>query len=203
MDLPTITNAPRELVLGGAVYRARAITLADLGEVLAWLDDHVPADRDDPTPGPLRLSAEASRLALATTEGLAVVLHLALLPCHPALTRAQARTLASALTREEAARLMAIAFRRRPAYARGDRGAAGRDVADIRWGEVVEVLARHRGWVYPEVLRLTLDQYDNHVARGELPGPDDLDLAEVQRMWDAAMVEPEGNGIARLPETLA
>ena len=184
MDLPSIINAPREFPLGGVVFRARALTLADLGEVLAWLEDRVPRGEDD---GPTLLSGDAARVALASTEGLAVVLHLSLLACQPAMTRMEARALAAGMTEDDEHRLKAIAFRRRPNYDPPGEGQPAKDLAEIAWGPIVEALAQHRGWVYPEVARLTLDQYDNHVAKGELAGPDDLKLSDVQRMWEEAM----------------
>lgn len=187
MDLPRIVNAPRELSLGGVTYRARALTLADLGEILAWLEDRLPPDPETERAGPPLFSGDASRLALASTEGLAVVLHLALLPCQPRMTRDDARRLAAGMTPEDQARLLAIAFRRRPSYDPPGEGPPAKDLAEIDWGPIVEALTQHRAWAYPEVARLTLDQYDNHVARGELRGPDDLDMAEVQRMWEEAM----------------
>jgi hypothetical protein len=200
MDLPRITNAPRELPLGGAVFRARALTLADLGEVLAWLEARLPPDltRDGP---PLFL-AEASRLALATTEGLAVVLHLSLLSCQPSLTRGDARRLAAAMTPEGESRLWAIAFRRRTRHEPRGEGAPATDLAEAPWGEIVEALTRRRAWAYPLVGRLTLDQYDNHAARGATRGRDDLGPADVQRMWEAAMA-PDADQTDVTPEVLS
>ncbi len=198
MDLPRIVNAPRELPLGGVTLRARALTLADLGEVLAWLEDRLPPDQRD---GPPWFSSEASRLALASAEGLAVVLHLSLLPCQPGMTRDEARALAADMSAEDELRLMAIAFRRRPNYDPPAEGRPAQDLAEIRWGEVLEALAQHRAWVYPEVARLTLDQYDNHVARGDLRERDDLDPKDVQRMWEEAMKRDDGTE-QTIPEVL-
>jgi hypothetical protein len=189
VDLPSVTNAPRELSLAGALFRARTLTLADLGEVLAWLEDHLPPDPE--RDGPPLFSSEASRVALASTEGLAVVLHLSLLSCHPDLTRDEARALAAGMTPEDEARLMSIAFRRRPSYAKPGEGPPAKDLAEVQWGLVVEALTQHRGWLYPEVARLTLDQYDNHAAKGELAGPDTLDPRDVQRMWEEAVAKDE------------
>jgi len=184
MDLPSITNAPRELPLGGAIFRARALTLADLGEVLAWLDDRIPRGDDD---GPTLLSGETARVALASTEGLAVVLHLALLSCQPSMTRGEARALAAEMTEDEERRLKAIAFRRRPNYDPPGEGKPGKDLAEIQWGGIIEALAQGRAWVYQEACRLTLDQYDNRVKKGEWDEPDDLKPSDVQRMWEEAM----------------
>ena len=183
MDLCYLTNAPRELSLGGVVFRARSLTLGDLGELLAWLEDRLPPE-DDGTP--LRFGSEAARLALASTDGLAVVLHLALLSCQPYLTRGDCRALAAGMGEDEVARLHAIAFRRRPNYSRDESGPPAKDLAEVAWGETFEALTQHRAWVYPEVARLTLDQYDFHAARGELAGPDDLAPSEVQAMWERA-----------------
>src|SRR4051794_4352158 len=103
MNLPNVTNAPRILVLDGTAYRARTLTLGQLGEVLAWLEDRLPHDDDDKNnrAGPPLFSSEASKLALATTDGLAVILHLSLLSCQPSLTRDQARSLAATMTVED------------------------------------------------------------------------------------------------------
>jgi hypothetical protein len=84
MDLPSACNAPRELPIGGVTHRARRITLDGYGEILAWLSDRLPPSLDG---SPLLLSSPESRIALATTDGLAVVLHLSLQRCHPGLTR--------------------------------------------------------------------------------------------------------------------
>ena len=185
MDLPSISNAARELPLGGLVFRARTLTLADLGEVLAWLEERLPD-------APARLSSDAARLALASTEGLAVVLHLACLSCHPGMTRAEARALAATMTPEDSDCLMSIAFRRRPSYEpKGEGEGEAKDLAEVDWGKVWEGLSQHRAWAYADVGRLTLDQYDNHVARGELAGPDTLSPAVVQRMWEEAQARPD------------
>jgi hypothetical protein len=42
MDLATLTNAPREVTLAGKVYKVSALTLAEWGELQAWLKDNVP-----------------------------------------------------------------------------------------------------------------------------------------------------------------
>lgn len=201
MDLPRITNAPREFPLAGRTLRARTLTLADLGEVLAWLEDRLPPDPGCERDGPPLFSAETSRLALASTEGLAVVLHLALLPCQPALTRDDARRLAADMTPEDESRLMAIAFRRRPNYDPPGEGAPAKDLAEINWGEIFAALTQNRAWLYPEVARLTLDQYDNHVARGELRGRDDIDPKDVQAMWEAVM-KVDQEKAAPIPEVV-
>jgi hypothetical protein len=44
VDLPSVCNAPRVLPIGGTSYRARALTLAQLGELLAWLEDRTGAE---------------------------------------------------------------------------------------------------------------------------------------------------------------
>lgn len=179
MDLPSISNAPRVLAIGGVSYRARALTLGQLGEVMAWLEDRLGG-------GPRAVPwSDAARLALATTEGLGVLLHLALLSCQPAMTRDQAEALAGALDPQAEARLMAIAFRRRPGYAPPQPG-AGTDLAECDWGALWEAVSGHRADRYEAIARLTLDQLDNHAARGELDGPGSLSTAEVQAMWEAA-----------------
>lgn len=202
MELPNVVNAPRELVLSGVVYRARALTLADLGEVLAWLEDHLPPDPEGGRDGPPLFSAATSRLALATTEGLAVVLHLALLPCQPAMSRDEARRLAAAMTAADETRLLAIALRRRPSYGSAEDGPPAKDLARIGWGEVFAALTQDRAWAYAGVSRLSLDQYDNHAARGDLPGPDTLDPKDVQRMWEEAMTRDEDAADQGNPEVL-
>lgn len=50
MDIATLTNAPRELVLGGLRYQVRALTLSAWGELHAWIKDRV----DDPITEALR-----------------------------------------------------------------------------------------------------------------------------------------------------
>lgn len=182
MDLPSVSNAPRILTVGGVSYRARVLTISQLGELLAWLEDR--------TGVPLiPLSADSARLALASTEGLAVVLHLSLLSCQPHLTRDQARAMAESLDADEEMRLKAIAFRRRPGYAPPEDG-TGKDLAESDWGMIWEGLSQGRADRYEAVGHLTLDQLDCRSAKGELEGPDSLKPAEVQRMWE----EAQGNG---------
>jgi hypothetical protein len=187
MNLPSVTNAPRTLVLGGVSYRARALTLGQIGEVLAWLEGRLPpgSERD----GPTLFSGESSRIALATTEGLAVLLHLSLLSCHPSLTRDDAKALAAAMDENDEIRLLAIAFRRHPCPpAENDRPA--KDLAEVNWGEIFADLTGHRADAYEGAASLSLDQFDNFVGRG-VSQKDTMSPAEVQAMWEAA--KPAGN----------
>lgn len=189
MDLPSISNAPRALAIGGVTYRARTLTLGQFGELLAWLEDRITGGTQV-----VPFSDDTARLALATTDGLAVVLHLSLLSCQPNLTRDEAASLAATLDAESERRLMAIAFRRRPGYAPPEDG-SGKDLAESDWGAIWEGLTGHRADRYEAVGNLTLDQFDNFAAKGELEGPDALKPAEVQAMWEQAMKEdsPSGN----------
>src|SRR5262245_40337078 len=98
MDLPSITNAPRVLTIGGVTYRARTLTRAQLGELLAWLEDRITGGTY-----PVPLSDDAARVALASTDGMAVVLHLSLLSCQPALSRDEANALVAELDAESEA----------------------------------------------------------------------------------------------------
>jgi hypothetical protein len=185
MDLPSISNAPREIGVGGLTYRARALTLGQVGELLAWLEDRT---GEDLAP----LSSDAARLALATSEGLGVLLHLALSSCHPGLSRDEARALAGAMTPADEGRLWSIAFRRRPGYEppkpaeAGDDAPAGKDLAEVAWGPMVHGLSGGRADRYGAVLGLTLDQVDCVCSKGEVEGPGTLSPAEVQAMWEAA-----------------
>jgi hypothetical protein len=180
MDLPSVSNAPRALSIGGATYRARALTLGQLGELLAWLEDRINGGAR-----PVPLASDSARLALATTDGLAVLLHLSLLSCQPTLTRDRAAALVGDLDAEGEARLLAIAFRRRPGYVPPDAG-VGKDLAESDWGAIWEGVSGHRADRYEAVGQLTLDQLENHVARGALEGSESLAPAEVQAMWEAA-----------------
>lgn len=184
MDLPSICNAPRALALGGVTYRACALTLVQLGEILAWLEDRLGADC-------VPLSSDAARIALATDDGLAVVLHLSLLYCHPTLTRDDATRLAGTVDAEAALRLRSIAFRRRPGYHPPSDG-SGKDLAESDWGLIWEAMTGHRADRYEAVGHLTLDQLDNYFAKGELDGSDSLSPSEVQAMWEAAQGNGEG-----------
>jgi hypothetical protein len=193
MDLASVSNAPRILTLGDVSYRARTLTLSQLGELLAWLEDR--------TGVPLiPLSADEARIALATTDGLAVVLHLSLLSCQPGLTRDQALALAATLDRETQSRLEAIAFRRRPGYAPPEEG-TGKDLAESDWGATWEGLSQHRADRYEAVGGLTLDQLDNYAAKGECDGPDALKPSEVQAMWEAAQANGE-NGFTETADAV-
>jgi hypothetical protein len=178
MDLPSISNAPRVLPVAGVSYRACVLTLRQLAELAAWLEDRTGI-------ACVPLSCDAARVALASTDGLAVILHLSLLDCQPGLTRDEAAAMASALDEETTSRLMAIAFRRRPGYKPPPDG-SGKDLAESDWGAIWEGLTRHRAELYGAVGGLTLDQLDNLAAKGELEGPDALSAAEVQAMWEAA-----------------
>lgn len=191
MDLPSVTNAPRVLVLDGTSYRARTLTLGQLGEVLAWLDDRLSGandsddDEDDPRP-PVKFSGETSRIALATTDGLALILHLSLLSCHPGLTRDQARTLAATMTVEDEARLLATAFRRRLDVQPSENDRSPKDLAEVNWGEIFEALTDHRAADYEAAAAITLDQLDNVISRGKSGNERILSPREVQALWDAA-----------------
>jgi len=189
MNLSSITNAPRAFMLGGVSYRARALTLGQFGEVMAWLEDRLPSD--PARHGPLPFSDTSSRLALSTTEGLAVLLHLSLLSCQPSLTRDDARALAATMDADDEGRLLAIAFRRVPTgrHNRTDRPA--KDLAEVNWGEVFEALTGHRAAAYADVAGLSLDQFDNFVNRGRTHDDGTLSPADVQAMWDAANPNPQ------------
>jgi hypothetical protein len=178
VDLPSVCNAPRVLPIGGTSYRARALTLAQLGELLAWLEDRTGAEL-------VPFSSDPARVALASADGVAVILHLALLSCQPRMTRDEAAAMAVGLDAEETARLMAIAFRRRPGYAPPEDG-SGKDLAESDWGAIWEGLTRHRAELYGAVGGLTLDQLDCLVAKGEIDGPGTLSPSEVQAMWEQA-----------------
>lgn len=189
MDLPSLANAPRIISIAGVSYRARTLTLGQFGELLAWLEDRLTGGT-----AAVPLSCDEAQVALATADGLAVVLHLSLLSCQPTLTRDEATALAGMLDADAEARLRAIAFRRRPGYAPPADG-TGKDLAEADWGEIWEGLTWHRADRYAAVAELTLDQMDNYAARGELDGPDSLSRAEFQAMWEAA----QANGREEAP----
>lgn len=181
MDLPSITNAPREISLGGATYRAKALSLCGLGEVLAWLEDRLGYETDPERPGASPgFTSDGARLALASDEGLAVVLHLSLLPCHPKLSRDDARALVAGMAPDQEARLLSIAFRRRPGYSPPDEG-QGKDPSEIAWGETWEAVAKKNPSLYPALGNLTLDQFDNLAQGGT--DQNSLSVFDVHAMW--------------------
>jgi hypothetical protein len=69
MDLPSISNAPRELPLGGVTYRARALTLGQLGELLAWLEERGCAAEEDQALSPAEVQAMWEQAQAEATEG--------------------------------------------------------------------------------------------------------------------------------------
>jgi hypothetical protein len=184
MDLPSVSNAPRTLVLGGTTYRCRTLTLGQIGEVLAWLEDRAG--------GKVLFRSEASQIALATTEGLSVVLHLALSSCQPWLTRDAAVKIAATMDAEDEMRLASIAWRRRPGRPADPDAPPGKDLADVAWGEIFEGLSGHTPAGYEAVAQLTLDQFDCIACRGEVWDPDALDPRDVQAMWEASQKADEG-----------
>jgi hypothetical protein len=184
MDLVHVTNSPRTLVLGDSTYRCRTLTLGQIGEVLAWLRDR--------TAGDVLFSSEASRIALATTEGLAVLLHLSCEHHQPGMTRDEARALAGSMDADDEARLIAIAFRRAPSKPASDDDPPSKDLASINWGEMFEWMSGHKPEAYAAVAGLTLDQFDCFAHKGEAWDADQLDPREVQRMWEEAQaVDPD------------
>lgn len=184
MDLIHASNAPVPLVLGGLTYRARPLTLGQFGEVLAWLKDRLPDEE-------LLFSSEASRIALATTEGLSVLLHLACEHHHPNLTREGARELAAGMDCDDEAKLLSIAFRRLPGKPADPDAPPPKDLATVNWGEIFEALSGHRADAYADVAELTLDQFDNWANKGEGHDKDALDPSDVQAMWEAAACPEE------------
>lgn len=182
MDLISIVNAAKPLVLGGLIYRCRTLTLGQIGEVLAWLEDRLPE-------GKLLFSSEASRIALATTEGLGLLLHLSCEHHHPGLTREGAQSLAAGMDADDEARLLAIAFRRLPGKPADPDAPPPKDLAQVNWGEIFEALSGHKAYAYEGVASLTLDQFDNFASRGEGHDKDALDPRDVQAMWEAAQKE--------------
>lgn len=183
MDLIHVSNAPRALSLNGQTLRARTLTLGQIGEVLAWLEERVEGD--------LLFSSEASRIALATTEGLGLLLHLACEHHHPGMTREAAQTLAAGMDGEDEARLLAIAFRRLSGKPADPDAPPAKDLALVNWGEIFEALSGHKPYAYAGVASLTLDQFDCWASKGEGYDPDVLDPRDVQRMWEEAQKKDE------------
>lgn len=179
MNLPHIVNAPRAIVLNGQTYRPCTLTLSQIGEVLAWLEDRLPNET-------LQFSSQASQIALATTEGLGLLLHLACERHHPGMTREAAEGLAAGMDSDDEARLLSIAFRRAPGKPPSPDDPPAKDLAEINWGEVFEWLSGHTAVGYAAAANLTLDQFDNFANRGEGWDPDQLDPRDVQRMWEEA-----------------
>lgn len=182
MDLSSVTNAPRQLVLGGVIHRAKTLTLGQIGEVLAWLEGRLPGEE-------LLFSSEASRIALATTEGLGLLLHLACEHHHPGLTREGAQALAAGMDGDDEARLLSIAFRRLPGKPADPDSPPPKDLAEVNWGEIFEALSGHTASGYEAAANMTLDQLDCFVSRGESCDKDALDPRDVQRMWEEAQKE--------------
>jgi hypothetical protein len=184
MDLASVSNAPRAIVVGGQTYRARTLTLGQIGEVLAWLQDRMGGD-------PVLFSSEASRVALATTEGLSVLLHLSLLSCHPSLTRDGARVLAGSMDADDEAKLLSIAFHRVPGKPADPDAPPPKDLAEINWGEMFEWLGGHTARGFEDAASLTLNQLDCFATKGEAWDPDEMTPAQVQKMWEEAQaVDP-------------
>lgn len=182
MDLVSVTNAPRALSLNGQTLRCRTLTLGQIGEVLAWLEERLPE-------GELLFSSQASRVALSTTEGLGLLLHLACEHHHPHLARKRAQALAAGMDADDEARLLAIAFRRLPGKPADPDAPPPKDLAVINWGEIFEALSGHKAYAYAGVASLTLDQFDNWANKGEGYDKDALDPRDVQRMWEEAQKE--------------
>lgn len=211
-SLCLLANAPVPLTIGGATYRARTLTLGALAELLAWLDDRLPPPEDG---APLAFASEPAQLALATSDGLAVLLHLSLLPCHPGLTREDAARLAGTLDDDGSRRLVAVAFRRRAS--RPEPGAGvdpdghRSDLALADWPGTFHHLHEECGLDYAAISRLTLDQLDNILERGRgyagygdpaehaadgsewVPGRP-ISRREMQRLWEAARATDDDTG---------
>lgn len=187
MDLPSVSNAPREVSVCGSIHRGRAFTIGDYGEFLAWLDDRLP-----PECRPIRLGSEEAILARASQDGVAVVLHLCLLSCAPRLTRDEAIGMAATMNEDEIERLFDVAFYRRATLKIPD--VPREELIDLAlqdWGRTFEGLRQDRGMSYEQVARLSLDQYDNLATLGEADNPT---ASDVQAMWEAAMAEGGGDG---------
>lgn len=182
MNLAHVTNAPVPIVLAGTTFRARTLTLGQIGEVLAWLEARLPG-------GKVLFSSQASRIALATTEGLAVLLHLACEHHHPSMTREQALGLAAGMSPDDESALLAVAFRRAPGKPADPDAPQAKDLAEVNWGEMFEHLSGHTAAGYHAAAALTLDQFDCFASKGESYDPDALDPREVQAMWEAAQKE--------------
>jgi hypothetical protein len=195
MDLPSVVNAPRVLRLADRTYRARTLSLGQLGEILAWIEDVVPADPDNPAPVPF--SDDRVRVALASIEGIGILIHLAVESCHPDMTRDVAIRLAQEITLEQHNRLLEICFHRRRGWKPAAEG-QGQDLNLADWGWQFARVIDPEGAMsapdaagYRKLSQLTLDQYECFMTRGKVD-PDvihdgeDLSVAEVQRMWEAA-----------------
>lgn len=199
MSLGPITAlipVPRPIVLAGRVHRTRELRLWDLACLQGWLDRSVPdpmdavraipPDLDEPARrkalaraykaadagGPM-LFEPSGTIALASPEGLAVFVWVALRRWNKPFGMAEATQLALALSWDDYLRLHAVAFPVDPLAAIG-RLIWGPDRSPPRgrqltWVEAIVTLAKDWGVPLSHVYRLTFTEFVAMRRGGEQP----------------------------------
>lgn len=205
----SVANAPRLVRAGGVCRRVPAATLADLAELVAFVEDHVPAPDGSPC---APFSSADAQAAVFGPVGLPLVVYLALSKLNP-VTFAEAESIALGGDPAEVRAVLAAFFRRRPRADDGRPGGRARDLTAVAWGRQVHaVCEKNPGWTYADVLGLSLDQYDNLASGGKADDTwegKELSLGDVMGLVGDAGRETEAEPApteptpAPLPEEIA
>lgn len=181
MDIVSVFNPPRFLLLAEQEFWIKGLTIGDFALIIAWLDDVLPGYAERTLP-PRFLSDEAQSM-METTLGRCVLAYAGLR--HSGVTWNRCQSLALEASPAEWSRLMAIFFRRRRNL---QQSGEAEDLGEGWWGPMVSRFCVDLGYRPEDISGLTLDQIDCLGKSGledEKPGV--LTIEQVQKMWEEAM----------------
>lgn len=178
MDIVSVFNPPRFLVIADQELWIRGLTIGDFALVIAWLDDVIPGYSGRVLP-PKFLSDEA-QTALDSPLGRCVLCYAGLR--HSGVTWDRCQDITIRAEPAEWERLLTILFRRRRGI---EPSGESEDLGNGWWGPMVAGFCRELHCRPEDLADFTLDQLDclgRDGLRDERPGI--LTIEEVQKMWE-------------------
>ena len=176
MYLPETLGARRICYLAGRPYWVRPIDMGGIADVLAWLEDMVPGERE----GPPAIGDPESRAALDSVPGEVLMAWIGLRDQGVGYEEAAGLWLRA--DEEERARFLRSLFHRRPTL---QLSAGGEDSGRMWCGEGIAQAMADMG--VDAFRSLTLDQLEFLNSGGKCDGhadPSHKALMEVQRIWE-------------------
>ena len=180
MDIVSVFNPPRFLVIADQDLWVRGLTLGDFALIIAWLDDVLPGHSDRALP-PRFLSDEAQE-SLNSPLGRCVLCYAGMR--HSGVSWERCQELAIRAEPAEWSRLLTILFRRRRGI---EPSGDSEDLGEGWWGPLVTGFCTELGYRPEDLANFTLDQLDclgRDGLKDEKPGV--LTIDEVQKMWEEA-----------------
>jgi hypothetical protein len=185
--LSVLVAGPEEVTIGGVEYLAPKLRVRDVGTVERWLRKVAPDPVDDPRTSaddwPPRMGSPAGKRLLATTEGLARVLHASLGQRDATLTVEDCRGLVGKMDDVEVAEFLIAVF---PVPA-PDPGPSG-NARPMDWHAHIRWLIDRHKWTMDYCLDMAIDQF---LAAFE--GPESGRGGPGKRRWDIPL-DPRNAG---------